>query len=74
MPTDINTGDNQLAHDLLNHLPALVFRYDYNTKTGQASFPYANSGLGLLTGLSPADIAHNAAPLLPKCIRMIFRW
>ncbi len=66
MPTDLNTGDDQLANDLLNHLPAFVFRYDYNTKTGHASFPYANSGLGLFTGLSSADIAHDASPFFAK--------
>lgn len=74
MPTDLNTGDDQLANDLLNHLPAFVFRYDYNTKTGHASFPYANSGLGLFTGLSSADIAHDASPFLPKYTRMISIW
>jgi signal transduction histidine kinase/DNA-binding response OmpR family regulator len=66
MPTELNLANDQPANDLLNHLPAFVFRYDYNAKTGHANFPYSNSGLGLFTGLSPADIANDAAPLFAK--------
>jgi PAS domain S-box-containing protein len=52
--------------DLLNKLPAFIFRYDFDPSTSRASFSFANEGIETIFGLKASEVLDDATPFFGK--------
>lgn len=63
MENQTNSNNRGKLDELLRHLPAFVFHYDFNPATDKACFPYVSHGITTYLGLQPEDVKEDASPV-----------